>query len=245
MTNSIVPVQLACPRCGAGLGAEIVGPLALHRCADCGGVWLDPGTVRMVCEGETDPEPRSGATRQGAAGRAEAAPRDDHIRYLRCPVCSEVMNRVNFARVLGVVLDVCRPHGAWFDAGELRAVQKFVRGPGLRMVIRRRELGAEQERLCMTPAGGTGGGIDLIDVLAGIPDRFDVPSTRSPARWFMRTGILAVGGFALLWSAFHRAGGRWQGGAVMATLGGMLLFAAFRALNRGLAAREQDRRGNR
>ena len=51
----------------------------------------------------------------------------DRVTYLRCPVCNDVMNRVNFARASGVILDVCRPHGAWFDAGELRAVRSFVR----------------------------------------------------------------------------------------------------------------------
>ncbi len=41
-----------------------------------------------------------------------------------------MMSRVNFARVSGVILDVCRSHGAWFDSGELEEVRRFVVGLG-------------------------------------------------------------------------------------------------------------------
>jgi Zn-finger nucleic acid-binding protein len=41
------------------------------------------------------------------------------------------MNRVNYARRSGVVLDVCRAHGIWFDRDELRRVLAFIAGGGL------------------------------------------------------------------------------------------------------------------
>jgi hypothetical protein len=41
------------------------------------------------------------------------------------------MNRVNYARRSGVVLDVCKAHGLWFDRDELRRVLAFIAGGGL------------------------------------------------------------------------------------------------------------------
>jgi Zn-finger nucleic acid-binding protein len=41
------------------------------------------------------------------------------------------MARMTFGQRSGVIVDVCRAHGTWFDAGELDAVMAFVRGGGL------------------------------------------------------------------------------------------------------------------
>ena len=42
------------------------------------------------------------------------------------------MNRVNFARISGVVVDVCKGHGTFLDPGELHAIVQFIHGGGLR-----------------------------------------------------------------------------------------------------------------
>lgn len=66
-------------------------------------------------------------------------------------------NRVNYARISGIVIDVCREHGSWFDAHELPAVLEFVRHGGLdtarardteRLAEERRRL--ERERMMRT-----------------------------------------------------------------------------------------------
>jgi Zn-finger nucleic acid-binding protein len=41
------------------------------------------------------------------------------------------MNRNNFARVSGVIIDICKQHGIWFDAEELPKIIEFVRKGGL------------------------------------------------------------------------------------------------------------------
>ena len=51
------------------------------------------------------------------------------------------MNRVNYARRSGVVLDVCKEHGIWFDKDELRRVLAFISEGGL---DRARELELEE-----------------------------------------------------------------------------------------------------
>ena len=85
------------------------------------------------------------------------------MRYIHCPVCDVLMNRRVFARMSGVVVDVCRQHGVWFDAGELAAVVQFITRGGLAQA-RQRDLDDlrdarrslhESELVAATGAGGS------------------------------------------------------------------------------------------
>src|SRR5207248_2153983 len=71
------------------------------------------------------------------------------VRYVPCPECNQLMNRVNFARCSGVVVDVCKGHGTWFDHDELQQIVEFIRSGGLNVSRERekRELAEERERL--------------------------------------------------------------------------------------------------
>jgi Zn-finger nucleic acid-binding protein len=56
------------------------------------------------------------------------------------------MNRVNFGRVSGVIVDVCKMHGTWFDAGELTAVFAFAANGGLERTRDRERLEKGEEK---------------------------------------------------------------------------------------------------
>ena len=73
--------------------------------------------------------------------------RETAVRYIACPTCGKSMNRQAFGRISGVVVDVCKNHGVWFDPGELGEVIRFVEQGGLARE-RERELAelAERER---------------------------------------------------------------------------------------------------
>jgi hypothetical protein len=58
-----------------------------------------------------------------------------------------MMNRLNFGRLSGTVVDVCRGHGTFLDAGELHAIVRFIQGGGLDRARQRQiEELKEQER---------------------------------------------------------------------------------------------------
>jgi Zn-finger nucleic acid-binding protein len=118
---------MPCPVCREAMLVGTVGPNRLHECGKCYGIWLDTATFERVCrEAERQAvslEPRN----LGQAYVTEVGP----VRYRRCPVCDELMNRVNFAQCSGVVVDVCRQHGTWFDRSELQRIVEFVRAGGL------------------------------------------------------------------------------------------------------------------
>jgi hypothetical protein len=89
-----------------------------------------------------------------------------------------MMHRKNFARISGVILDWCRPHGTWLDANELEQISAFVVAGGMdRVAAQEREdakVAASIEtlrRIPQTPparADYDPHGTTLIDLLIGI-----------------------------------------------------------------------------
>ena len=41
------------------------------------------------------------------------------------------MTRRNFRKISGVLIDICRDHGVWLDAGELERIRCFIANGGL------------------------------------------------------------------------------------------------------------------
>jgi Zn-finger nucleic acid-binding protein len=56
------------------------------------------------------------------------------------------MNRQIFGRISGVIVDTCKPHGVWFDAGELSAIIDFVERGGLAEARTRQSQDEEREK---------------------------------------------------------------------------------------------------
>ncbi|HWK90570.1 MAG TPA: zf-TFIIB domain-containing protein [Longimicrobium sp.] len=129
---------LRCPRCRTALAGVEVGSASLAECGSCGGVWMAAPDFQRVC---ADQEQQAAILRFRDPAAAPPAA-ETQVRYGPCPACGQIMNRVNFAKISGVVIDQCRDHGAWFDPDELRRIVEFIRGGG---VDRARE--RERQRL--------------------------------------------------------------------------------------------------
>jgi Zn-finger nucleic acid-binding protein len=132
-----------CPACAKPLAASRIGDLAFQGCQACGGLWLDRAIFEQLGAsrerqgavlGALPAPPARPTAAMGPAGAALGS-----VQYRPCPGCGQRMNRVNYARRSGVVLDVCRAHGLWFDRDELRRVLAFIAGGGLDRA-RQREL---------------------------------------------------------------------------------------------------------
>ncbi len=135
-----------CPGCDAVLFRGELGQSVLHQCGKCFGFWVDRATFERICR---DAEVQSVLPGVAAPEAAVANAPIPKIRYVRCPECRSLMNRVNFAECSGVVVDVCRTHGTWFDAHELHRIVQFVRAGGLDQARDRKkaELAAERRRV--------------------------------------------------------------------------------------------------
>lgn len=136
--------QCVCPRCKVKLGSVVIGGSSLLECSRCEGIWADAVSLHQICAdrerqaavlGMATPLP------QPAAGNLES-----NIRYVPCPVCRSLMNRVNFAHCSNVVVDVCARHGTWFDKDELRRIVEFIRGGGIEAARSREIADLEAQR---------------------------------------------------------------------------------------------------
>jgi len=228
--------ELACPDCRTGLHPVASKGTLAHRCGRCRGVWLDPDAFRTICEQE---EPGSDDGAALAPSDAPAVPRPDsdaRVRYRACPACRDVMSRSNFAKVSGVVIDVCRPHGAWFDRGELASIRAFLRAGGAGRFQRHRKM--MDERKTSRPGGaaprGTREPADVYDVLMG-GGAWDVPP-RFPR--LLLAAIFAVVGAWSLWRAFHPDSQSFRSlGLAPVLLGIACFYFAWRALEQWLSQR--------
>ncbi len=119
-----------CPRCRLGMKMVGLGDAALRECPQCAGLWVDVASFEKIC---ADRERQSMVL--GAASFVQAHAADTgaerRVRYVPCPECDQLMNRANFARCSGVVVDTCKGHGTWFDRDELRRIVEFIRTGGL------------------------------------------------------------------------------------------------------------------
>jgi Zn-finger nucleic acid-binding protein len=134
---------LRCPGCGTDMRhRRLDETTTIFECGACGSAWLTPETfTKLIADHAT----RGAAAADGATAGGLSKPKPFRLasatpRYLHCPVCKAMMNRVNFGDTSGVIVDTCATHGIWFERDELHAVLSFVEQGGLA----RRRAEAEQ-----------------------------------------------------------------------------------------------------
>ena len=118
-----------------------IGSAAVLECEQCFGLWLDAPSFEKIC---ADREQQSAV--MGAATHASAAHETSKIHYVPCPECSQLMNRMNFARCSGVIVDVCKKHGTWFDRDELSRIVEFISDGGLNAARAKEKIEIAEQR---------------------------------------------------------------------------------------------------
>ena len=131
-----------CPRCREGLEELAIGETTLHGCVKCDGLWLGVATFENIC---ADRE-RQSAVLGFLENRTVRSNPLTKIAYVPCPDCGQLMNRNNFAKASGVIVDICKQHGVWFDADELPSIIEFVQKGGMEIARQRDRNQLEQER---------------------------------------------------------------------------------------------------
>jgi Zn-finger nucleic acid-binding protein len=163
----------ACPRCAAALvDAATLGGLGAHACPECGGVFADRAATAALSSGTLAPSPEP----------ILPARKVDTSGYIRCPVCDDLMSRVNFGRKSGVIVDVCVDHGTWFDADEIDRAAAFIASGGLA-----RGGGAPPAE---GPQLSAEGRYKMGELQAqAIQERYDDMGRVERATWFARFGV--------------------------------------------------------
>lgn len=124
-----------CPACGdVKLFSRQIGEekLAILECHQCAGLWVGEQVFRHL---ELRAKQKIGDTmaRQGPArSTPEALNRSGNTMVYRpCVVCGKLMNRQNYGRRSGVIIDRCGDHGIWFDNDELSTILGWIQEGGL------------------------------------------------------------------------------------------------------------------
>jgi Zn-finger nucleic acid-binding protein len=137
------PAEARCPACRGEMKELAVGETTLLDCQKCDGLWIGAEAFERLC-----------SSREAQAAVLHHAlpdprPMERTVRYRPCLQCGTMMNRINFAKVSGTVIDVCKNHGTFLDGGELQAIVRFIEGGGLERSRQRQldDLKEQEQRL--------------------------------------------------------------------------------------------------
>lgn len=130
-----------CPRCKGELRIKLLGDQTLLECPDCLGLWLDVQTFEKIC---ADWERQAAVLGDASLAAPHSFP--SKVSYVPCPECKDLMNRANFARCSGVIVDLCKRHGIWFDCDELSRIIEFIKAGGLDEARAKEKVQLEEER---------------------------------------------------------------------------------------------------
>jgi Zn-finger nucleic acid-binding protein len=171
---------LVCPACGEPhhLTSRRIGEVTVLECDRCAGLWLGTESFKDLTK-----QASSEAVEVDhffASVRARPAKVDSpeqrasrKWRYRRCVVCGNMMHRRNYGRRSGVIIDICKDHGAWFDADELPRILAWIRSGGqAKAEAQRARQEAREERLKRITQPRTERG-PVIGVPLGEPDGYE------------------------------------------------------------------------
>jgi Zn-finger nucleic acid-binding protein len=121
-----------------------VGDTAMLECEGCHAIWIDASTFEHIC---ANGAAQAAVLHQWAGQSSPKTPASVH--YRKCVACGTIMNRLNFGRMSGTIVDVCRGHGTFLDRGELHAIVRFIQGGGLDRARQRQieDLKDQEQRL--------------------------------------------------------------------------------------------------
>ncbi|MBI1922509.1 MAG: zf-TFIIB domain-containing protein [Geobacter sp.] len=122
-----------CPDCTIALQTVRVntgaGVFAIDRCERCYGLFFDMGEAQAFLEASVTPA-FAVNFREIATINEERGSAVRQVRYIKCPECGVLMNRINFGARSGVVVDQCKDHGVWLDNGELVHLMEWKKAGG-------------------------------------------------------------------------------------------------------------------
>jgi Zn-finger nucleic acid-binding protein len=115
-----------CPRCRRDLQGRVLDSITFDECPGCAGLFLSNAAFKSLTDRQVEAH-RQNPLPEPTRGVVPAGP----VEYLPCPVCETRMNRSNYGRSSGVIIDTCKEHGIWLDADELDRIVAFIVSGGL------------------------------------------------------------------------------------------------------------------
>ncbi len=120
--------ELPCPDCAGLMPVRSVGGVPVNECPSCNGLWVPGEAFDLLISRAVDAarEARMSGKANGAPRMAGGNPMSQQVKYRKCPVCEAFMQRKNYRKSSGVIMDRCHDHGTWLDADELEQIAGFI-----------------------------------------------------------------------------------------------------------------------
>lgn len=121
-----------CPHCDETLQTitlDLKKPFYIERCKSCFGMFFDPGEINTLLESSVSNIFDINLTLIKNINK-DRYKKDKKVKYIKCPVCQVLMNRINFGHKSGVVIDQCKKHGIWTDNGEITHLMEWKKAGG-------------------------------------------------------------------------------------------------------------------
>ena len=115
-----------CPACRGDMHWIRVGEVDLLECASCDGTWIESQAFDRLCMQREQQAALAHKAVELKDSRPAAPASPPPVRYRPCPQCGKMMNRQNFGRLSGTIVDTCSGHGTFLDRGELHQVVTFI-----------------------------------------------------------------------------------------------------------------------
>ncbi|MBF0209942.1 MAG: zf-TFIIB domain-containing protein [Desulfamplus sp.] len=125
--------QRICPKCNISLQTidlKVDGKFLIERCEQCFGLFFDTGELEALLELSVKHVYDINMKKLDNINTAMTPKDATKVVYIKCPVCSNFMNRVSFGAKSGVIIDKCKEHGVWLNAGELRHLFEWKKAGG-------------------------------------------------------------------------------------------------------------------
>ena len=120
--------EFPCPVCTALMPPRQVGGVGLNECLSCHGLWVPGDGFDALVSRAIEARRQAGpAELQTLDPRVRGSnPAAQRIQYRKCPECDGFMQRRNYRKTSGVIVDRCNAHGTWLDADELEQIAGYL-----------------------------------------------------------------------------------------------------------------------
>lgn len=120
---------LVCPACDRPhqLTSRRIGQVTVLECNRCAGLWLGNDAFEQLTDRAADAAIGADTFFKSMPDSLPADAPSGKWHYRHCPLCSQLMHRRHYGRNSGVIIDVCKVHGIWFDPDELPRILAWIR----------------------------------------------------------------------------------------------------------------------
>lgn len=132
--------ELPCPACSSLMPPREIAGIGLNECLSCHGLWVSgSGFDTLVSRAIEARESASEAKRLASKPRVTGSnPAVQQVQYRNCPECDGHMQRRNYRKRSGIIIDSCPKHGTWLDADELEQIAGFILSGGKGKEVQRK-----------------------------------------------------------------------------------------------------------